>query len=103
MRAFSRCWPSFQRPWPSTLGTFAGRVAVDATAFPQRSSHFVMNVHARWRDPKMDQACISWARQLFEAAKPHAAGTAYINFMPEDEVDRVEQPLPVVHRRYGAM
>ena len=49
-----------------------------------------MNVHARWREPSQDQACIGWARQVFEAAKPHAAGTAYINFMPEDEVDRVK-------------
>ena len=72
------------------VGGAAGRIAVDATAFPQRSSHFVVNVHARWREPKMDQACIGWARELFEAAKPHAVGTAYINFMPEDEVDRVE-------------
>ena len=34
------------------LGGAAGRVATDATAFPQRSSHFVMNVHARWREPE---------------------------------------------------
>ena len=40
------------------VGGAAGRIAVDATAFPQRSSHFVVNVHARWREPKMDQACI---------------------------------------------
>ena len=72
------------------VGGAAGRVAVDATAFPQRSSHFVMNVHARWRDPEMDEACIGWARALFEATRPHAVGTAYINFMPEDETDRVE-------------
>ncbi len=72
------------------VGGAAGRIAVGATAFPQRNSHFVMNVHARWREPAMDQACIGWARQLFEAAKPHSAGTAYINFMPEDETDRVE-------------
>jgi FAD/FMN-containing dehydrogenase len=72
------------------LGGAAGRVAASATAFPQRNSHFVMNVHARWREAAMDQACIGWARQLFEAAKPHSAGTAYINFMPEDETDRVE-------------
>ncbi|MBP1861215.1 FAD-binding oxidoreductase [Rhizobium herbae] len=72
------------------VGGTAGRVAADATAFPQRNSHFVMNVHARWREAAMDKACIGWARQLFEAAKPHAAGTAYINFMPEDEGDRVE-------------
>ncbi|RVH04347.1 FAD-binding oxidoreductase [Sinorhizobium meliloti] len=72
------------------VGGAAGRVAPEETAFPQRNSHFVMNVHSRWRDPAMDQACIDWARHLFEAAKPHAAGTAYVNFMPEDEMDRVE-------------
>ena len=81
------------------VGGAAGRVAVDATAFPQRSSHFVMNVHARWREPTMDQACIGWARQLFEAAKLHAAGTAYINFMPEDELDRVEAAYGSNYRR----
>ena len=72
------------------VGGAAGRVAAEETAFPQRNSHFVMNVHGRWRDAAMDQACIDWARHLFEAAKPYAAGTAYVNFMPEDEMDRVE-------------
>src|SRR5205807_1873340 len=72
------------------VGGAAGRIPVGATAFPQRSSHFVMNVHARWREPSMDKTCISWARKLFEAAAPFAAGTAYVNFMPDDEGDRVE-------------
>ncbi|MCG5477343.1 MAG: FAD-binding oxidoreductase [Sinorhizobium fredii] len=81
------------------VGGAAGRVAAEETAFPQRSSHFVMNVHARWREPQMDQACIEWARRLFEAAKPHAAGTAYINFMPEDEGDRVEAAYAGNYRR----
>jgi len=92
------------------VGGVSGRVAVDATAFPQRSSHFVMNVHARWREPGMDQACIDWARGLYEATKPHAAGTAYINFMPEDEGDRVEaayggnyQRLTEIKRRYDPL
>jgi FAD/FMN-containing dehydrogenase len=72
------------------VGGAAGRISLEATAFPQRNSHFVMNVHARWRDAKMDKACVDWARQLFEAAKPYAAGTAYVNFMPADDADRVE-------------
>lgn len=89
------------------VGGAAGRVATEATAFPQRSSHYVMNVHARWREPAMDGACIGWARNLFEAAKPHAAGTAYVNFMPEDETERVQaayganyQRLAEIKRRY---
>lgn len=89
------------------VGGAAGRIAADATAFPQRNAHFVMNVHARWREPGMDDTCIGWARQLFEAAKPYSTGTAYINFMPEDEGDRVAaayagnyQRLSEIKRRY---
>lgn len=72
------------------VGGAAGRVATDATAFPQRNSHFVMNVHARWREASMDKACMGWARDIYETTKPQAVGTAYINFMPGDEADRVE-------------
>jgi FAD/FMN-containing dehydrogenase len=89
------------------VGGAAGRIAADATAYPQRRSHFVMNVHARWREPAMDAACIGWARRLFEGIKPHAAGTAYVNFLPEDEGDRVEvaygpnfRRLADIKRRY---
>jgi FAD/FMN-containing dehydrogenase len=89
------------------VGGAAGRVAVDSTAFPQRDAHFFMNVHGRWRDPMMDLKCIDWARNLFEAAKPHSAGTAYVNFMPADETDRVEMAyagnfrgLSEIKRRY---
>jgi len=85
------------------VGGAAGRVPADATAFPQRSSHFVMNVHARWREQAMDQACIGWARELFEAAKPYAAGTAYINFMPADEADRVQQAYGSSYQRLAAL
>jgi FAD/FMN-containing dehydrogenase len=81
------------------VGGAAGRIAPDATAFPQRSAHFVMNVHARWRESGMDKTCIDWARDLFERAKPHSAGTAYVNFMPGDETDRVEAAYGGNYRR----
>ena len=81
------------------VGGAAGRVKADATAFPQRNSHFVMNVHARWREPAMDKACIDWARGLYEAVKPYAAGTVYVNFMPEDEAGRVEAAYGGNYRR----
>ncbi|MGO4836846.1 BBE domain-containing protein, partial [Rhizobiaceae sp. 2RAB30] len=66
-----------------------------------------MNVHGRWREPAMDRAGIGWARALFEAARPYSAGTAYVNFMPEDDLDRVEmayggnyQRLVEIKRKY---
>jgi FAD/FMN-containing dehydrogenase len=89
------------------VGGAAGRISADATAFVQRKSHFIMNVHARWRNENMDQACISWARKLFAEMSPHATGTAYVNFMPDDEGDRVKaiygdnyRRLAEVKRRY---
>jgi len=89
------------------VGGVAERTPVEATAFPQRSAHFVMNVHARWREPSMDEACVGWAKTLFAAVAPHASGTAYVNFMPADEADRVEtvyggnyRRLAEIKRRY---
>jgi FAD/FMN-containing dehydrogenase len=89
------------------VGGAAGRIAADETAFPQRSAHFGMNVHTRWREPSMDETCIGWAKKLFEEASPHALGTAYVNFMPGDEAERVKEAygasydrLAQVKRRY---
>ena len=49
-----------------------------------------MNVHTRWSDPAQDEACIAWAREVFDAAAPFATGGVYVNFMPEDEAQRVQ-------------
>ena len=74
------------------IGHLAGapnRVLPTATAYVPRDARFVMNVHARWDDPAQDAECIQWARALFKASAPHASGGAYVNFMTEDEGDRV--------------
>jgi FAD/FMN-containing dehydrogenase len=83
------------------------RVPADATAWPNRDAHFIMNAHTRWRDEGQDAACIAWARQLFEATAPYASGSVYINFMPDDEKDRIQkaygpnyQRLTEIKRRY---
>jgi hypothetical protein len=48
-----------------------------------------MNVHGRWDEPVQDGDCISWSRDFFEAARPHAMGGVYVNFMTEEETDRI--------------
>ncbi len=73
------------------VGGAMARVPADATAYPQRKAHFIMNVHTRWREASQDAACIGWARKLFDAAAKYAIGSAYVNFMPEDETDRIEK------------
>jgi FAD/FMN-containing dehydrogenase len=71
------------------LGGAINRVPADATAYPHRNVNFVMNVHTRWSSPSDDAACIAWARSLYDAAAPFATGGVYVNFMPEDETQRV--------------
>ena len=71
------------------LGGAVGRVPRTATAYTHRDAQYVLNVHGRWEDPAKDEACIAWARSLFEAAAPFATGGAYVNFLTQDEPDRV--------------
>jgi len=71
------------------MGGMAARIAPEATAYPQRDAMFVMNVHARWENPAQDAKCVEWARQLFHATKRYASEGAYVNFLTEDESERV--------------
>ncbi|ABS25810.1 FAD-binding oxidoreductase [Anaeromyxobacter sp. Fw109-5] len=71
------------------LGGAVSRVPADATAYPHRDVPYFVNVHTRWRDPAEDSVCVGWARALFDALAPHATGGVYVNFMPEDEAQRV--------------
>ncbi len=85
------------------VGGRMSRIAADATAYPVRSSHFIMNVHTRWREASQDKAGIGWARKLFDATAKHAAGSAYINFMPDDEGGRVAQVYGKNHARLARL
>ena len=71
------------------LGGAINRVPADATAYPHRDVNFVMNVHTRWSSPADDARCIAWARELYDATAPFATGGVYVNFMPDDEAQRV--------------
>lgn len=86
-----------QLPSPHTeifigqLGGAINRVAADATAYPARSVQYVMNVHGRWETSAEDASCVAWCRHLFADAAPYATGGVYVNFMTEDEGNRVSQ------------
>ena len=81
------------------VGGAMARVPSDATAFPQRDAHFTMNVHTRWSDPSQDADCIGWARDLFESTAADAANSVYVNFMPEDEGERLGEAYGGVRRQ----
>ena len=71
------------------LGGAVSRVPPEATAYTHRDAQFVVNVHGRWADPAKDAECIGWARDLFRAAGPFATGGVYVNFLTQEEGDRV--------------
>ncbi len=71
------------------MGGAQSRVAPTDTAYWARDAAYVMNVHTRWEDAEDDGRCIAWAREFFDATAPHATGGVYVNFMPDDEQDRV--------------
>ncbi|MFD1564131.1 FAD-binding oxidoreductase [Haloarchaeobius amylolyticus] len=67
------------------IGGEMGRVPADATAYPHRDAEYAMNVHTRWEDPAMDDRCIAWSREFFDAMAPYGTGGVYMNFISEDE------------------
>jgi FAD/FMN-containing dehydrogenase len=73
----------------ASIAGAANRVSADSTAYCHRDAKFVLNVHGRWDDAADDEMGIAWAREFFQASAPYASAGAYVNFMTEEEGDRV--------------
>ena len=85
------------------LGGATSRVAIDAAAYPHRNANYVMSVHARWRERADEQRSIDWARRLSAETAPHATGGVYVNFMPEDETERISSAYGANYRRLATL
>ena len=64
-----------------------GRVPEDATAFPNRSARFWLNIYGFWPDAADDPARIAWVKGLSDAMQPHALPGQYVNFLGLDDTD----------------
>jgi FAD/FMN-containing dehydrogenase len=71
------------------LGGAMARVQPSDTAFVGRDARYIMNVHGRWSDPSDDERGRTWARRVFTEVAPHGTGGGYVNFLTEDEDERV--------------
>jgi FAD/FMN-containing dehydrogenase len=67
----------------------ANRTPASATAYAHRDARFVLNVHGRWDKAEDDRRGIAWSREFFDAAAPFASGGVYVNFLTQDEGDRI--------------
>jgi FAD/FMN-containing dehydrogenase len=81
------------------LGGAMARVKPAATAFFGRDARYIMNVHGRWSDARDDEQLRAWARRAFQEAALHATGSGYVNFLTEDETERVAASYGANYRR----
>jgi hypothetical protein len=73
------------------LGGAAARVDAAETAFGDRSSPFIVNLLGSWSDAAADAANVAWIRNLFAELRPAMTPGVYVNFMSDDEQDRVPE------------
>ena len=75
-----------------------GRVPAEATAFPNRSARYWLNIYGFWQDPADDERLSAFARRMHAAMLPFADQGEYVNFLgAEDAVSMPERAL----RSYG--
>lgn len=67
------------------LGGAVKRVDPRATAYPHREADFLVNITTRWGEPNLDEECIDWTREYFDALAPYATGGSYVNLISETE------------------
>ncbi|VXC42454.1 FAD/FMN-containing dehydrogenase [Arthrobacter sp. 9AX] len=58
-----------------------GRVPEDATAFPNRSARYWLNVYGFWRDAAEDERLTAFARKAYAVMQPFAEQGEYVNFL----------------------
>jgi FAD/FMN-containing dehydrogenase len=77
------------------MGGAFGRVAEDATAFPDRSAGYWLNIYGFWIDQDLDETRTAWVKDFSEAIGPLAMSTSYVNFMGQDDAPAASKALAV--------
>ena len=65
------------------------RVPSDATAFAYRDATFATVIAGMWPDPSQNEANTQWVRDYYDATAPLSEEGGYVNFMAEDDQDRI--------------
>jgi FAD/FMN-containing dehydrogenase len=81
------------------IGGATMRPAADSAAYPHRSTLYACNVHGRWDTPAEDRAGMEWARGFFRDMAPHATGGVYVNFLTDDDPNRIQAAYGTNYRR----
>jgi len=65
------------------------RVAPDETAFAYRDAKFATVIAGMWPDAARNEANIQWVRDYYDATAPHSEAGGYVNFMADDDQERI--------------
>jgi FAD/FMN-containing dehydrogenase len=83
------------------------RVDAAATAFAHRAPGYSLLIVSQWQGQRESKANIGWARETFDALRPHMAGRSYVNNLTADDARMVHSiwganypRLVTVKRRY---
>jgi FAD/FMN-containing dehydrogenase len=66
------------------------RIAADATAFAYRDATFATVIAGMWPDAADNEANIKWVRDYYDATAPLSEEGGYVNFMADDDQDRIK-------------
>ena len=75
------------------LGGAFGRIAEDATAFPNRAAQFWLNIYGFWAGADDDAARTAWVKDFSDAMRPFAMTGQYVNFLGLDDTDTHRKAL----------
>jgi len=67
----------------------AARVQSDATAFAYRDARFATVIAGMWPEAADNAKNIKWVKDYYAAIRPHSAAGGYVNFMADDDQDRI--------------
>ncbi len=66
------------------------RVAAEETAFAYRDANFATVIAGMWPDPAENESSIAWVRDYYDATAPLSEEGGYVNFMADDDQDRIK-------------
>ncbi len=71
------------------MGGAVSRIPAEDTAFGHREAEYNLLILGMHDDPGLDDAVRDWARGYSAAVQPFSTGGVYVNYMTDDEPDRI--------------
>jgi FAD/FMN-containing dehydrogenase len=85
------------------LGGAVARVGQDATAFGDRTAPHSLIITGEWVDPAESEQNIRWVRDCWEAVRPYAKETVYVNYVDAGDDARFEAAYGANYERLAAL